>query len=423
MKILVIGGGGREHTLVWKISQSPLVRKIYCAPGNAGISSLAECLPISPTHLSQLARFAKNNEIDLTVVGPEVPLVEGIVDEFQAQGLRIFGPSKEAAQIEGSKAFAKDFMKKYGIPTADYRIFEDRDQAVNYVRKSEVPLVVKADGLAAGKGSIVCHTHQEALAAIDKIMVQRVFGESGNKVVIEEYLKGEEASVLALTDGSSLHYFSPAQDHKPVYDGDKGPNTGGMGAYAPAPVVDPLMMEEVKHKIFEPAIRGMASEGWTYRGVLYAGLMITEEGPKVLEFNCRFGDPESQVTLPLMKSDLVEAMVAVIEGRLSDFRMELLEKWAVCVVMASGGYPGHYEKGKQILGLDRDWSEDILIFHAGTKFKDGKIITDGGRVLGVTALGENVRSAIDKTYEAVAKISFEGAHFRRDIGHKALKRM
>jgi len=423
MKILVVGGGGREHTLVWKISQSPLVRKIYCAPGNAGISSLAECIPISPADLSQLAQFARDNKIDLTVVGPEAPLVEGIVDEFQTQGLRIFGPSREAAQIEGSKAFAKEFMKRYGIPTANYRIFDDRDQAAAHVRKSEMPLVVKADGLAAGKGSIVCNTHQEALAAIDKIMVQKVFGESGNKVVIEEYLKGEEASVLALTDGSDLLYFSPAQDHKPVYDGDRGPNTGGMGAYAPVPVVDPTTMEEIKRRIFEPAIRGMASEGRPYRGVLYAGLMITDEGPRVLEFNCRFGDPESQVTLPLMKSDLVEAMMAVIEGRLSDFRMELLEKWAVCVVMASGGYPGHYEKGREIRGLDRDWGEDVLIFHAGTKFKDGKIVTDGGRVLGVTALGEDVRSAIDKAYEAVAKISFEGMHFRRDIGYKALKRM
>lgn len=423
MKILVVGSGGREHTLVWKISQSSLVEKIYCAPGNAGISALAECVDISAEKIDILVQFAREKGIELTVVGPEAPLVAGIVDEFEARGLRIFGPSKKAAEIEGSKAFAKDFMKTYDIPTAKYRIFEDWDEAAKYIRQTAIPIVVKADGLAAGKGSIVCQTRDEALSALDLIMLKNAFGEAGRKVVVEECLRGEEASVFALTDGKSYVVLNPAQDHKPVFDGDEGPNTGGMGAYAPAPVVDKELMAVIQQQIIEPTIKGMTAEGRTYRGVLYVGLMITTEGPKVMEFNCRFGDPESQVNLPLMKSDLVEAMIAIIEGRLKGFQLELLDKWALCVVMASGGYPGSYEKGKQIFGLDQDFGGDVCVFHAGTKFENGKFVTNGGRVLGVTALGDSIRCAIDKAYQAVEKISFEGAHYRRDIGQKALKRI
>lgn len=420
MKILVIGGGGREHTLVWKIAQNPDVEKIYCAPGNGGIRELAECVPISDSDIEGLLKFADNKQIDLTVVGPEVPLTLGIVDAFQAQGLTIFGPSQKAAELEGSKVFAKFIMDKYHIPTASYQTFEKFDDAKKYIEKGPIPIVIKASGLAAGKGALVCFTYEEALEALKKVMVKKEFGSAGDKVVIEEYLRGEEASVLAITDGENVVPLVPAQDHKAILDGDKGPNTGGMGAYAPAVIIDDEMMHTVQKTILEPTVQGMALEGRPYKGVLYAGLMLTSRGPKVVEFNCRFGDPETQVILPLIKNDLVEIMMASIDGKLDKIKIEQEDKVAVCVVMSSGGYPGSYEKGKRILGLNRKWDDGIIIFHAGTKFAEANFVTSGGRVLGVTAVGNDVREAIKKAYGAVGKIAFDGAYYRRDIGYKAI---
>ena len=420
MKVLVVGGGGREHTLVWKIAQSPDVEKIYCAPGNGGIGDLAECVPISDSDIEGLLKFADNKRIDLTVVGPEVPLTLGIVDSFQAQGLSIFGPSQKAAELEGSKVFSKYLMDKYHIPTAAYKTFEKYEDAKKYIETGPIPIVVKASGLAAGKGALVCFTYEEAAEALKKIMVKKEFGSAGDKVIIEEYLRGEEASVLAITDGEKVVPLVPAQDHKAILDGDKGPNTGGMGAYAPAVLIDDEMLRTVQKQILEPTVQGMALESRPYKGVLYAGLMITAQGPKVIEFNCRFGDPETQVILPLIKNDLVEIMSACIDGNLDQIKIQQKDKVAVCVVMSSGGYPGSYEKGKQILGLSRKWDDGIIIFHAGTKIVDGKCITGGGRVLGVTAVGDEVRDTIKKAYGAVGKIAFDGAYYRRDIGYKAL---
>lgn len=420
MKILIIGSGGREHTLVWKISSSPLVKKIYCAPGNAGISQLAECTPISETDINGLLKFADEKQIDLTIVGPETPLAMGIVDLFSSQGLQIFGPSKKAAELESSKSFAKYLMEKYHIPTAAYQAFDRYHEARKYLDSIAIPIVIKADGLAAGKGAIVCFEREEAQEALNKIMVQRVFGEAGNKVVIEEYLKGQEASVLAFTDGVNVLSLVPAQDHKPIFDGDKGPNTGGMGAYAPAILINDLTLQIIQKKILEPAVKGMALENRPYKGVLYAGLMITAQGPKVVEFNCRFGDPETQVILPLIQNDIVPILNACINGKAFDVKIETAHKYSVCVVMASGGYPGSYEKGKQILGLDYQFDNEVVIFHAGTKFVDGKYVTNGGRVLGITALGNNIREAIKRAYTAVGKIAFDGAYYRKDIGYKAL---
>lgn len=420
MKVLVVGGGGREHTLVWKIAQDPIVEKIYCAPGNGGIRELAECVSISDSDIEGVLKFADNKQIDLTVVGPEVPLTLGIVDAFQAQGLTIFGPSQKAAEIEGSKVFSKFIMDKYHIPTASYKTFEKFEDAKKYIEKGPIPVVVKASGLAAGKGALVCFTYEEALEALKKVMVKKEFGSAGDKVIIEEYLRGEEASVLAITDGEKIIPLVPAQDHKAILDGDKGPNTGGMGAYAPAVTIDDEMLQTVQKKILEPTIQGMALEGRPYKGVLYAGLMLTSRGPKVVEFNCRFGDPETQVILPLIKNNLIEIMTASIDGTLDKVKIEQEDKVAVCVVMSSGGYPGSYEKGKQILGLNRTWDDGITIFHAGTKLMDDKYVTSGGRVLGVTALGDDVREAIKKAYGTVGKITFDGAYYRRDIGYKAL---
>ncbi|RKY87778.1 phosphoribosylamine--glycine ligase [candidate division KSB1 bacterium] len=423
MKVLVIGGGGREDALVWKLAQSSLVNKIYCAPGNAGIARLAECVNVSSSDVLGLAQFAKKYGIDLTVVGPEIPLVEGIVDEFEKEGLKIFGPNKAAAKLEGSKVFAKEFMKKYGIPTAKYEVFENLNSARNYIWDQEPPIVVKADGLAAGKGSVVCRTLNEAQIALEEMMLKQIFGKAGRRVVIEEFLVGEEASVLAFTDGEMVLPMTPAQDHKAIYDDDLGPNTGGMGAYSPAPVVDSQTLQLVQEKILEPTVRGLAAEGRKYKGVLYAGLMITNEGPKVMEYNCRFGDPETQVILPLMESDLVEATLAVIEEQLASYRLQLKNQWAVCVVMASAGYPGPYERGKEIYGLDQDFGDGVIIFHAGTKKVDNKIVTNGGRVLGVTAVADQLKTAIEKSYQAVKKIKFEGAYYRKDIGKKGLARL
>ncbi len=424
MKVLVVGGGGREHALVWKIAQSPRVKKVYCAPGNAGISEQATIVPIKANDLNGLLEFALKERIDLTVVGPEDPLTRGIVDLFESKGLFIFGASRKAAEIEGSKAFAKEMMKKYHIPTAFYEIFDRRDDAVKYIHKCGAPVVVKADGLAAGKGVIICRTVEEAIQAVDQIMVKKIFGEAGNRVVVEEYLVGEEASYIAFTDGKAILPLASSQDHKAIFDRDQGPNTGGMGAYSPAPVVTDEVHEKIIEKILRPIIYGMEEEGRTYKGVLYAGLMIHEGHPKVLEFNARFGDPETQPVLMRMKGDIVPILEACMKGTLSQHRIEWDNRSSVCVVMASKGYPGDYEKGKAITGLKEvSRMQGVFVFHAGTALKDEQMITNGGRVLGVAGLGEDIPRAIDKTYQAVKKISWDGVYYRTDIGQKALCRV
>jgi phosphoribosylamine--glycine ligase len=421
MKVLVVGGGGREHALVWKISQSPKVSKIYCAPGNAGISEQATIVPIKVNDLNGLLEFALKEKIDLTVVGPEDPLTRGVVDVFESKGLSIFGSSKKAAEIEGSKAFAKEMMRKYRIPTGSYEIFGDPKEAKDYIRKLGAPVVVKADGLAAGKGVMVCNSVEEAIQSVDRIMVERIFGEAGNRVVVEEYLVGEEASYIAFTDGKVILPMASSQDHKPIFDGDKGPNTGGMGAYSPAPVVTDEVHERILERILRPIIQGMSEEGRPYKGVLYAGLMIHDGHPRVLEFNARFGDPETQPVLMRMKGDIIPILKACIKGNLSGCEIEWDSRASVCVVMASKGYPGNYEKGKPILGMKEvSKMEDVFVFHAGTALKDSQMVTNGGRVLGVTGLGKDIPRAIERTYEAVKKISWEGAYYRTDIGQKAL---
>ncbi len=420
MKVLVVGGGGREHALVWKLRQSSRVNKIFCAPGNAGIARLASCVEIKAEDIGGLLSFARREKIDLTIVGPEAPLVAGIVDAFERAGLAVFGPSAKAAAIEGSKVWAKELMAKYNIPTADFAVFDRPREAKEYVLKRGAPVVVKADGLAAGKGVKVCATTDGALAAIAEMMERKIFGQAGERVVIEECLAGEEVSILAFTDGETVLPMLAAQDHKQVYDNDQGPNTGGMGAYAPAPVCTPRVSEEVLQKILIPLVKGLANEGCPYRGVLYAGLMVTEEGPKVLEFNARFGDPEAQPLLVLFRTDLVDVCEAVLTGRLAAQNICWAEGAAVCVVLASGGYPGSYGKGKVIKGLE-NVPDDILIFHAGTALVDGQVVTAGGRVLGVTTAAKGIREAIIHAYEGVREISFEGMHYRRDIGQKALK--
>ena len=424
MNILVIGSGGREHALVWKLSQSKNVKKIYCAPGNAGIAQLAECVPVAAEDIRGLLEFAKDNAVDLTVVGPEAPLVAGIVDRFESAGLKAFGPRANAAIMEGSKAFSKDLMKRYRIPTAGYEVFTDHAKAVAYLEKAGVPIVIKADGLAAGKGAIVCMDLDSARRALREVMVDRVFKEAGDRVVIEEFLVGEEASILAFTDSKTIIPMASAQDHKRAYDNDEGPNTGGMGAYSPAPVMTDALSKRVYDEILQPTVRAMTKEGRPYKGMLYAGLMITKDGPKVVEFNCRFGDPETQAVLPRMDGDLAEVMLACIEERLDGIHFGWKAGSAVCVVMASGGYPGHYEKGKVITGLDafRE-TRSVIVFHAGTKTgHEGTIVTSGGRVLGVTALGKDVKSAIRTAYKAVSTIQFDGGFYRRDIGARALTR-
>jgi phosphoribosylamine--glycine ligase len=421
MKVLVVGGGGREHALVWKIAQSPRVTKIYCAPGNAGISEQATLVPIKASDLNGLLEFALKEEIDLTVVGPEEPLTKGIVDLFGSKGLSIFGANQRAAKIEGSKAFAKEMMKKYCIPTASYEIFEDHKEAMAYIRRHGAPIVVKADGLAAGKGVIVCKTVEEAIQSVERIMLEKIFEEAGNRVVIEEYLVGEEASYIAFTDGKVILPMASSQDHKPIFDEDEGPNTGGMGAYSPAPVVTDQVHERILERILRPIIQGMGEEGRPYKGVLYAGLMIHDGHPEVLEFNARFGDPETQPVLMRMKGDIVPILEACIKGNLSQYQIEWDSRASVCVVMASKGYPGDYEKGKTIHGLKEvSQMKDVFVFHAGTAIKDGQMVTNGGRVLGVTGLGEDIPRAIEKTYQAVKKISWDGVHYRTDIGRKAM---
>jgi len=424
MKVLVVGSGGREHALVWKIAQSRQKAEIYCAPGNPGIAEIATCVDISTDDIAALRNFAREKHIDLTVVGPEAPLVAGIVDEFEASGLSAFGPSQRAAEIEGSKAFAKGLLEKFNIPTARGLVFDVYEEARNYLHEIHFPAVVKADGLAAGKGTFVCRTLQDGLDALEKIMKLLIFGSAGRRVVIEEFLVGEEASVLALTDGTNLAIFPPAQDHKRVFDNDEGPNTGGMGAYAPAPVVDSDMLERIRRDILEPTLKAMAMEGRPYRGVLYAGLMITSDGPKVVEYNCRFGDPETQALLPVTDADLLEGMLRVVHGDLGDYRLDWNGKWAVCVIMASGGYPGPYERGKEILGLDHEFGDDVILFHAGTATANGRrIVTAGGRVLGVTGVSGDFRKARELAYSAVKKITFDRAYYRKDIGARALARI
>ncbi|NPV92522.1 MAG: phosphoribosylamine--glycine ligase [Firmicutes bacterium] len=421
MKVLVIGGGGREHALVWKLAQSPRVEKVICAPGNAGIGMIAETVPVSVEDLPGLLRLAKDRQIDLTLVGPEVPLVAGVVDAFREAGLRIFGPTARAAVIEGSKRFAKDLMEKYNIPTARYQAFDQAEPACEYIRQLGGPCVVKADGLAAGKGVTVAPDLGTAIEAVRQIMEERVFGEAGNSLVVEEMLEGEEVSILAFSDGETVVPMISAQDHKRVFDRDEGPNTGGMGAYSPAPVYTPEVHRQVVEQVLKPVIAAMKQEGREYIGVIYAGLMITAQGPKVLEFNARFGDPETQVVLPQLKTDLVDIVEAVIDRRLAGQPVEWLPGAAVCVVMAAGGYPGPYQKGTPITGLESSLP-DTVVFHAGTENRDGKIVTAGGRVLGVTARGGDIREAIDLAYQAVEKIKFEGCHYRKDIGYRALQR-
>ncbi len=419
MKVLVIGGGGREHAIIWKLAQSKNVSKIYCAPGNGGIADLAECVPIDVMDFEKLTKFAKENNIDLTVVAPDDPLAAGAVDAFEANGLRAFGPNKAAAIIEGSKSFSQDLMKKYNIPTADYEVFENSTDAINYIKaNNKFPVVVKADGLALGKGVIIAKTFEESENAVHDILDDKVFGSAGAKVVIEEFLTGPEISVLAFTDGKTMKPMVSAQDHKRAYDNDEGPNTGGMGTFSPSRVYTDEVAEECMEKIFIPTMNAMNAENRTFKGVLYFGLMKTADGVKVIEYNCRFGDPETQVVLPRLKSDLCEIFNAVIDQRLDEIDIEWNDDACVCVVMASGGYPKNYEKGYKIDGIKQAESLGALVFHAGTKRSDNDILTNGGRVLGVTALGDNLEDAIQKAYKYVDLVNFKNAHFRKDIGIK-----
>lgn len=419
MKVLVVGGGGREHTIVWKISQSPKVDKIYCAPGNGGIASLAECVSISATDIDGIVKFAKEKAVDLVMVAPDDPLVLGMVDALEKEGIRAFGPRANAAIIEGSKVFSKELMKKYNIPTAGYEVFTDSNAAIEFVKKGTFPTVIKAEGLALGKGVIIAQNEEEAVSGIKEIMEDKKFGESGNRIVIEEFLTGPEVSVLAFTDGKTVKPMVSAQDHKRAYDNDEGLNTGGMGTFSPSRLYDAAKAEECMENIFLPTIKAMSAEGRPFKGVLYFGLMMTQKGVKVIEYNCRFGDPETQVVLPRLKTDLVEIMEAVIDERLGEIEIEWADNAAVCVVMASGGYPSSYKKGYEISGIDAvDALDDMIVFHAGTALSDGKLVTNGGRVLGVTAVGENLDAAIKRAYEGVDKISFTDEFHRSDIGIK-----
>ena len=419
MNILVIGSGGREHALFRKLMESPQTDKIYAIPGNPGMGEMTD---ISVSDNAAILRFAKEKEIGLVVVGPEVPLMNGLVDELESAGICAFGPRANAAEIEGSKSFAKDLMKKYGIPTARYEVFTEAEPARAYIRREGAPIVVKADGLAAGKGVIVAMSEQEALDAVNAIMEGNSFGDAGARVVIEEFMEGEEASLLAFTDGKTIRPMISAQDHKRAFDGDQGPNTGGMGTYAPAPVMTPEMIKRATEEILKPTIAAMAKEGRPYSGCLYLGLMITVEEPKVVEFNARFGDPETQVVLPLLDGDLVQIMCACADGTLADVPIHWKDGAAVCVVLAAGGYPAAYEKGNEIHGIADAEKTGALVFHAGTAAKEGKLVTNGGRVLGVVGMGEDIASAVRSAYAAVEKISFKDAYYRKDIAHRALHR-
>ncbi|MBI5576566.1 MAG: phosphoribosylamine--glycine ligase [Deltaproteobacteria bacterium] len=423
MKVLVVGGGGREHALVWKIAQSPLVEKIFAAPGNPGIARNAELVPVTVDEVGKLRDFAVANRIDLTVVGPEAPLVAGLSDALAKEGLLVCGPSKAAAQLEGSKVFTKNILARYGIPTADFRVFDEYDEAEAYVLTHRLPVVIKADGLAAGKGVAVAGTYEEAVAFLKDVMEKRIFGDAGERVVVEDCLTGEEASYIVFTDGEKIVPLPTSQDHKRIGDGDSGPNTGGMGAYSPAPVVTPEVEQKAMKKIFEPLLAGMRAEGTPFRGILYGGLMIERGEPKVLEFNVRFGDPEAQPLFMRLSSDLVPLLMQCAQGKLTDAVMRIDPRPTVCIVMSSGGYPGPYKKGFPISGIEEAENEGgVQVFHAGTAVKDGRLVSNGGRVLGVTAVDKDIRSAIERGYRAAEKISWEGAYFRRDIGRRALER-
>ncbi|MHA7967414.1 phosphoribosylamine--glycine ligase [Paenibacillus sp. CAU 1782] len=420
MRILVIGGGGREHAILWALKKSDKVKELFCAPGNAGIAKLAECVPIAVSQFDELTAFAKDASIDLVFVGPDDPLADGIVDAFEAAGIPAFGPNRLAAEIEGSKIFMKDLLKKYNIPTAKYETFTDYETALSYLQEQEVPIVIKADGLAAGKGVTVAFTREEAEKALREAMVDKVFGDAGNQIVIEEFLEGQEMSILAFVDGETVKPMVPAQDHKPIFDGDKGPNTGGMGTYTPLPHIPQSIVDDAIVNIIIPTAKAMVSEGRPFRGVLFAGLMITKDGPKTIEFNARMGDPETQVVLPRLKTDLVDIVIAAMNGRLGEMDIEWSDEAAVCVIAASEGYPGSYPKGRVIAGIEEAEAQGALVFHAGTAFKDGELVTSGGRVLGIVGLGRDIAEARNRAYEAVSVINFEGMQNRTDIAAKAL---
>jgi len=427
MRILVIGSGGREHALCWKIAQSPKCKKLYCAPGNGGISEVAELVDIKADDIEGLLKFAGENKVDLTVVGPEGPLVAGIVDEFEKKGLKVFGPRKDCALLEGSKVFAKELMKKAGVPTADFKVFSSYDDALKYLETKKPPVVVKADGLCAGKGVVVCKTIAEAKSAVKDMMVKKIFSDAAKNVIVEDCLIGEEASMIVITDGKNVAGLASSQDHKRIFDSDRGPNTGGMGAYSPALIITDALFKEIMDRVVFPVVKALANDGKPYKGALYAGIMVTKAGPKVLEFNTRFGDPETQAVLPRLKSDLVEAMEKAIDGKLEGYSLKWDARPCVSIVMASGGYPGDYEKGVEIKGLEFAKAlKDVVIFHAGTKKgrrkSDGNFtfITSGGRVLNVTALGDTIKDAINNCYDAVGKIEFDRMHYRRDIGYRAI---
>ena len=419
MKVLIVGSGGREHAIAWKVSQSPKVDKIYCAPGNAGIAEYAECVPISAMEFDKLAAFAKEHEVDLTVIGMDDPLVGGIVDVFEAQGLRVFGPRKNAAILEGSKAFSKDLMKKYGIPTAAYETFDTPEAALKYLETAPVPIVLKADGLALGKGVLICNTREEAKEGVKTLMLDKQFGHAGDRIVVEQFMTGREVSVLSFVDGKTIKIMTSAQDHKRAKDGDQGLNTGGMGTFSPSPFYTPEVDEFCKKHIYQATVDAMKAEGREFKGIIFFGLMLTADGPKVLEYNARFGDPETQVVLPRMKNDIVDVFEACVDGTLDQIDLQFEDNAAVCVVLASDGYPEHYEKGKKITGLENFKDKDgYYVFHAGSKFDaEGNILTNGGRVLGVTATGKDLKEARANAYKATEWVNFENKYMRHDIGH------
>ena len=423
MKFLVVGKGGREHAFVWKLAQSSKITQLYAAPGSPGMARYAECVDIADSDLEGLADFARRAGIDIAVIGPEAPLADGIVDIFTARGLSVFGPTQAAAQIEADKDFALELMHNYGIPTGAYETFVDAETARQRLEAWHHPLYLKVSGLAAGKGAIYCETLRDSLRIVDEVMVQRAFGDSGDKLIAMELLEGEEASIFGFSDGQDIVCIVPSQDHKTIGEGDVGLNTGGMGAYAPAPVITPELFDEIVQRIMKPTIRALASEGRPYKGILFGGIIVTPDGPKVIEFNCRLGDPEAQVVLPLLKTDLVDIVTAVCAGSVADLAIECDDRAATCVVMASGGYPEAYTTGFPISGIDRaEALGDVVVFHAGTAYRDRQLVTNGGRVIGVTAIGDSIQSSIAQAYKAVGKIAFDNAYFRRDIGHRALNR-
>lgn len=422
MRVLVVGEGGREHALIWAVARSRSVKKLYAAPGNQGMTDLATCVPLRSDDAEGIGRFAAEQHIDLTIVGPDGALAAGVVDAVQAHGLKAFGPTRAAAQLESSKAFAKSIMRELGLPTAAYETFSDAQDARTYVQRRGAPVVIKANGLAAGKGAVVCHTLDDALTALDEIMVRRVFGEAGERVVIEEFMEGEEVSVLCVCDGQTAIPLLPSQDHKQIFDGDKGPNTGGMGAYAPAPILDKAALAHINESIAIPVVQAMRIKGIPYRGILYIGLMMTRHGPKIVEFNSRFGDPETQVLVPLLNTDLVELALASCNGTLGAQSLNWRQGAATCVVLASKGYPGVYEKGKPITGMERlTEMKGVTAFHANTALINGQLVTNGGRVLGITAVADDLAASIRRAYDAAAAVSFDGCYYRRDVGHKAVQ--